>query len=209
MVLYLTEGVGGPTLVTTQAFGDTAIPEHGWMVHPRLNRLTVFKGNMLHCVVPGRGLCPLADAHNESTPNPRFRVTFMVALWPDIRVRSYSKGVHGAAMPYPYASPSDGTSMLPATKKQKKGSGGKKQQIPAKINPPSWTQDFKPVENALLGVSKGTSKVQGSQSEVEAVFVTPIWSDVDSAQGIKDVPSISTLTEQKKLPAYDLCFQGF
>ena len=69
-VLYLTEGIGGPTLVTNQRLGDM-LPEKAWLAHPGhkkciktlrqlnllccqgSNRLTMFKGDLLHGVVPG------------------------------------------------------------------------------------------------------------------------------------------------------------
>lgn len=53
-VFYVTGEVGGPTLVTPQAFGETTLASHGWMVSPRVNRLTVFDGSVLHGVIPGK-----------------------------------------------------------------------------------------------------------------------------------------------------------
>ncbi|KAL6759011.1 hypothetical protein V8C86DRAFT_3092264 [Haematococcus lacustris] len=52
-VLYLTDAVGGPTLVTPQRFMQTRMAQHGWLVAPRVNRLTVFDGEVLHGVIPG------------------------------------------------------------------------------------------------------------------------------------------------------------
>ncbi len=104
-VLYLTEGVGGPTLVTPQAFNTPQLPTHGWLVHPRLNRLTVFRGDVLHGVIPGRASVEqppaTASSINGGDSSPPFRVTVMVALWEDIRVRRHPPGQFGAAMAWP------------------------------------------------------------------------------------------------------------
>ena len=56
-VLYLSEeGVGGPTLVTEQAMVDKHIAPQGWLCKPKENRLLLFRGSLLHGVVPGAGL---------------------------------------------------------------------------------------------------------------------------------------------------------
>jgi len=75
-VLYLTEGIGGPTLVTNQRLGDN-LAERGWLAHPGLNRLTMFKGNVLHGVIPGRGIAPVPTAESGKAR----RITFMCAFW--------------------------------------------------------------------------------------------------------------------------------
>ncbi|OQR99263.1 hypothetical protein ACHHYP_07121 [Achlya hypogyna] len=79
-VMFLEAPVGGPTCVTDQAFGGTALAKHGWLVHPKENRFVVFNGKVLHGVVPGRG-----PGKFSLLLRPR-RVTFMVAFW-DIDVR--------------------------------------------------------------------------------------------------------------------------
>jgi hypothetical protein len=48
------------------------LSNHGWLVCPKENRLVVFDGSLLHCVLPGSGV--------QTSPNAR-RITFMVALW--------------------------------------------------------------------------------------------------------------------------------
>ncbi|KAL6759015.1 hypothetical protein V8C86DRAFT_2583355 [Haematococcus lacustris] len=119
-VLYLTDAVGGPTLVTPQRFMQTRMAQHGWLVAPRVNRLTVFDGAVLHGVIPGSGVChagcdPLGceseggqqhsvkenpSHHTTALQATRLqRVTFMVAFWQDLRVRP-GHGP-GAARPFP------------------------------------------------------------------------------------------------------------
>ena len=88
-VCYLTAPCGGPTLVTDQTMaGDDDSPTttttttttttsqstgsgaaQGWLCAPRRNRMLVFDGTLLHCVLPGIGPAPPASSappHSES-----------------------------------------------------------------------------------------------------------------------------------------------
>lgn len=58
MVVYVTGDVGGPTLVTTQRLASKKLADRGWIVHPRVNRVCMFDGGVLHGVIPGRGVPP-------------------------------------------------------------------------------------------------------------------------------------------------------
>jgi len=88
-ILYLSEeGCGGPSLMTDQRLGDTELAQNGWLAYPKRNRLVVFDGSVLHGVIPGRGYV-----------GQRKRVTLMVALWEDIRIREGDEP--GAARPLP------------------------------------------------------------------------------------------------------------
>ena len=110
-IFYLSGGVGGPSLVTNQQLNDKALATKGWLCQPRANRLVVFNGKMLHGVIPGKGVAPLttaADANGsadeEGTSSSAEvacdrRVTLMVALWPDIKIRREKKA--GSARPLP------------------------------------------------------------------------------------------------------------
>jgi len=88
-VLYLTDDVGGPTLVTPQRTTSRKVAKEGWLVFPKQNRLCVFNGSVLHGVVPGKGVCGGGE-----------RITLMFAFWDDVRVRE-KKGIPCAAMSYP------------------------------------------------------------------------------------------------------------
>ncbi len=88
-IIYLSEeGCGGPSLMTDQRLDDTQLAQNGWLSYPKLNRMVVFDGSVLHGVIPGRGYV-----------GGRHRVTLMVALWADIRVREGDEP--GAARPLP------------------------------------------------------------------------------------------------------------
>jgi len=88
-IIYLSdEGCGGPSLMTDQRLGDNELAQNGWLAYPKKNRLVVFDGSVLHGVIPGRGFV-----------GHRKRVTLMVALWKDIRIRKGKEP--GAARPLP------------------------------------------------------------------------------------------------------------
>lgn len=55
-MVYVTGDVGGPTLVTTQRLTSKRLADRGWIVHPRVNRVCMFDGGVLHGVIPGRGI---------------------------------------------------------------------------------------------------------------------------------------------------------
>ena len=98
--LYLTSGVGGPTLVTEQKAGQP-LAKRGWMSLPRENRYLLFDGTLLHGVVPGNGTVAKdggvrapssaaaadggADGNTDSEVGreapQRRRTTLMVAFW--------------------------------------------------------------------------------------------------------------------------------
>jgi hypothetical protein len=94
-VLYLSSddaaNVGGPTLVTQQRRGNSALGQAGWLGHPSPGRLLVFDGSVLHGVLPGRGPSP--------APGQR-RVTLMVAFWDGIDIIAGDKP--GASRPFPH-----------------------------------------------------------------------------------------------------------
>ncbi|KOO29479.1 hypothetical protein Ctob_008820, partial [Chrysochromulina tobinii] len=95
--LYLTGGIGGPTLVTEQRMGQP-LSKRGWMVTPHENRYLLFDGRVLHGVVPGNG--PVAHDGGVAEGSERRRISLMVAFWPAIEQHS-SYVQPGAARPFP------------------------------------------------------------------------------------------------------------
>jgi hypothetical protein len=57
-VLYLSDTVGGATLVTDQALDSYQMAQTGYLCDPLVNRLLYFAGNLLHGVVPAPGPPP-------------------------------------------------------------------------------------------------------------------------------------------------------
>lgn len=72
--LYLTSGIGGPTLVTDQAIGSARLAQRGWATLPHTNRLLMFNGKFLHGVVrvPPPPLMSTSTTHH-SCPGARLR----------------------------------------------------------------------------------------------------------------------------------------
>ena len=100
-IIYLSdEGCGGPSLMTDQRLGDNELAQNGWLAYPKKNRLVVFDGSVLHGVIPGRGFV-----------GHRKRVTLMVALWKDIRIRKGKEP--GAARPLPMRKRKDDATSVP------------------------------------------------------------------------------------------------
>ncbi|KAJ3028066.1 UNVERIFIED_CONTAM: hypothetical protein HDU68_002517 [Siphonaria sp. JEL0065] len=96
-VIYLSEGAGGPTMVTNQRLGDP-LADRGWMVESVVNRLVVFDGSVLHGVIPGKGFHPDPDAR---------RTSFMIAFWDHVDVKPSPENIPGSARPFPYTISSD------------------------------------------------------------------------------------------------------
>ena len=96
VVLYLSEArLGGPTLVTTQCSGDVEMRcrDAGALVPVAPNRAVCFRGDMLHCVVPGRGPAPGGETAR--------RVTLMISFWRRPHARHDREGAPRAAMRFP------------------------------------------------------------------------------------------------------------
>lgn len=88
-VLYLSHGVGGPTVVTNQRLSSRGLATTAWLVPASIsNRLVAFDGKLLHGVVPGAG------------SNTDRRVSLMVAFWKSIRLRQ-EKGAAACQWPAP------------------------------------------------------------------------------------------------------------
>ncbi|KAI9324854.1 hypothetical protein BDR26DRAFT_880471 [Obelidium mucronatum] len=92
-VVYLSEGVGGPTMVTNQRLGDP-LADRGWMVESAVNRLVVFDGSVLHGVIPGKGFHPEATTAR--------RTSFMIAFWDHVDIKPSAENIPGSARPFPY-----------------------------------------------------------------------------------------------------------
>jgi hypothetical protein len=101
-IIYLTDKVGGPSVVTNQRLASQNLASAGWMCHPSLGRLVVFEGNILHGVVPGKGHISFSIESEGRSHLPLRRVSIMFAFWRKIRVRDDDLEVRvGAARSLP------------------------------------------------------------------------------------------------------------
>eukprot|EP00501_MAST-03F_sp_TOSAG23-6_P002303 GSMAST32.ASY1.ANO1.2405.1 assembled CDS len=203
-VLYLTDTVGGPTLVTTQdRRGSTpeTLASHGWMSYPKINRLSMFDGGVLHGVIPGR-------ENGQNVKSPR-RITLMIAFWKDIKSRPRpSDGTFGASMLFPKVSKLDDydtNKSMPCTKTIEKWLKSSATCVPL-------------LQNDIMN---GDSTIA---QEIRPPLICPVWerveeislnqlekshqSNVDKSKKTMHV-NIPKVSDLKQLPSYHLCFQGF
>ena len=208
-VVFVTGGIGGPTLVTDQRDDAKRLARNGWLVAPVTGRVAVFDGECLHGVGPGRGIVAPRDDSNESDARrdadenavePR-RVTLMVAFWKDVEIRgtrtramsgSGTRAIgsfpRGSARPFP-----DPLAFL-------------ENDPSAPSNGVSWPRAFA-VDDALLEETRKqtTSVAVAAAKEVPAVPAAAVWEDVDAERNASCFPSLS-VNALRSLPAYDACF---
>ena len=91
MYLSTSQNIGGPSLITNQRLSSTKLASKGWLAHSQPSRLVAFDGQVLHGVVPGKGI----------PSSLQRRVTLMMAFWKDIQVRPGN--TPGSARPWPTA----------------------------------------------------------------------------------------------------------
>lgn len=96
-VIYLSHGVGGPTVVTEQLLSDESVAKHGWLIFPpreeaSVGRVAAFDGKVLHGVVGGAPGRQLVQGK---------RTTLMFAFWKDVKMRASLTEEKGACRPLP------------------------------------------------------------------------------------------------------------
>lgn len=210
--MYVTGDIGGPTLVTTQRLGSKRLAERGWIVYPRVNRVCMFDGGVLHGVIPGRGVPPSlpsrmgegsgdGDGVQGEDPLDRersgARVTWMVAFWRDIQARPRTLAQPGGgAAQGGYPSGAGAAQPFPAV-----GDLGPQGTV-AEDGIPTWPALFRKKPE---GWGEGRAR-SFSESSVVPLAVSRVWEDVDVVENRRLGVGVKRL---KRLPEYDLCFQGF
>ena len=217
-VVFVTGGIGGPTLVTDQRDDAKRLARNGWLVAPVAGRVAVFDGECLHGVVPGRGVAAArppgvrnTDGRGEETraarrlssrfasTEPR-RVTLMVAFWKDVEIRGTVRR----------ATSGSGTRALGSFPR------GSARPFPDPrlfmTNDPSvpslgvsWPRAFDVDEAFLAQTRKETEGSVAAAEEVPAAPAAAVWEDVDAERNASCFPSLS-VTALRSLPAYDACF---
>eukprot|EP01038_Epipyxis_sp_PR26KG_P010057 gene10057-13517_t len=98
LAVYISDGIGGPVLVTNQSLASTELAICGWMTHPKRNRMVVFDASYLHGVVPGKGSIPILEHHEKGGPR---RLSFMVGFWESICAKDRGVDSPGPGQPFP------------------------------------------------------------------------------------------------------------
>ena len=207
-VVFVTGGIGGPTLVTDQRDDAKRLARNGWLVAPVAGRVAVFDGECLHGVVPGRGVAArnTAGVRNTDGRLSRFasteprRVTLMVAFWKDVEIRGTVRR----------ATSGSGTRALGSFPR------GSARPFPDPrlfmMNDPSvpslgvsWPRAFDVDDAFLARTRKETEGSVAAAEEVPAAPAAAVWEDVDAERNASCFPSLS-VTALRSLPAYDACF---
>ena len=215
-VVYVTGDMGGPTLVTNQTDCSKQLATRGWLVGPKEGRVAVFNGDMLHGVIPGRGVCPslpstsaAAAAGLSSAPGDARRITLMVAFWTSVKVRRGDG--EGGWFPKGSARPFPNPSTFAADP-----------ECPVGI---TWPGLFHPraLPSAMGrrgreserssgcaggGFSAGDDVEMEGVREAAALEVGAVWEDVDEKTNASCFPSLA-IARIRSLPPYNVCFQGF
>ena len=197
-VVFVTGGVGGPTLVTDQRDDAKRLARNGWLIAPVAGRVAVFDGECLHGVLPGRGLVSKRVSKEQRFFEPR-RVTLMIAFWRDVDIRgalvsatsgsgTIARGSfpRGSARPFP-----DPRTFLEDDPT-----------VPSKEI--TWPRAFD-VDDAFVKETREETLRCAAAEEVSAVKAAAVWEDVDAERNAACFPSLS-VTALRSLPAYDACF---
>jgi hypothetical protein len=175
--------IGGPTLVTNQAFVSRKLADRGWLAHPADNRIVMFDGSVLHGVIPGHGV-PDQQLQHEGDGGDGRRITLMIAFWKDAIARPGNSP--GANRLFPQTCPtSTSTTSTIAT-----------------ATSYSWQHLLAP----LLPHQSFSYADAPSPQEAIPIGVSQIWQDVNIDENKRNLCNVAAL---RLLPAYHLCFQGF
>ena len=192
-IVYLSdEKVGGPSIITHQRLASHSLATKGWMCHPKLGRLVVFDGTVLHGVIPGkpvdsalgggpRDVTKIDDdshhAGSEQSSSNNFptgrRVSVMFAFWRKIRLREHDTNVVG---------------------------GGAAQSLPES---PEWAKQLRqrPTDSSISSSTVATDdEIIRPVVAVEAMTLDHIY--VSTSNG-------RPWSRSMGMPNYDEIFQGF
>eukprot|EP01032_Pedospumella_encystans_P008580 gene8580-10166_t len=189
-VLYLSDEIGGPTVVTNQRLAGPLATE-GYMVLPKSNRCVMFDAQYLHGVIPGRGV-------NSSPHSNARRLTFMVGFWKDIAAKDRGLDVAGPGQPFP--------------------SNKSKYTWPKEMKSEGDTSSVFAISGAAAGGVKSTtgSAVAAEAVPVQPIHLNAIWEPIecDVSREVSGVDasvsaSVKVPSTVAATPHYSACFQGF
>lgn len=215
-VVFVTGGIGGPTLVTDQRDDAKRLARNGWLVAPVAGRVAVFDGECLHGVVPGRGVAATppgvknTDGREErraarriprgfATTEPR-RVTLMIAFWKNVEIRgTVTRATSGSGTRARGSFPRGSARPFPDPRSFMENDPS----VPSLGV--SWPRAFDVDEAFLAQTRKETEGSVAAAEEVPAAPAAAVWEDVDAERNASCFPSLS-VNALRSLPAYDACF---
>eukprot|EP00607_Mallomonas_marina_P003158 CAMPEP_0182439880 /NCGR_PEP_ID=MMETSP1167-20130531/86709_1 /TAXON_ID=2988 /ORGANISM="Mallomonas Sp, Strain CCMP3275" /LENGTH=551 /DNA_ID=CAMNT_0024633681 /DNA_START=563 /DNA_END=2219 /DNA_ORIENTATION=- len=229
-VLYLSDDIGGPTLVTNQKLGGK-LATCGWLCPPKLNRLAILDATYLHGVIPGKGVPnPSLDSENNTltTEHPPRRLTFMAGFWKVIRARSRGVDTPGAGQHMPgldsrYHWPQE----MPLEPNFNRfwtndDSSSKDSNSNNSININRQNNDTSGVteNNQIIHCKPDRNNSSHHMTRADPVPVTSVWEPIDAEQreaedkqnnssNVHALNSSQTYVESLPTPRYEVCFQGF
>lgn len=192
-VLYLSDVVGGPTVVTNQRLAGPLATE-GWMVMPKVNRMVMFDSQYLHGVIPGRGCNPLPHQNQR-------RLTFMVGFWKEIAAKDRGLDCAGPGQPFPDAA-------------RTKYTWPREMQLAGEVGGGS-VFNFAGASSTSSKASAVASSGSGCAEPVDPIHLSAIWEPADSGLTAADGSAVSGGAVRKvpttvaATPHYSTCFQGF
>jgi hypothetical protein len=202
-VVFVTGGVGGPTLVTDQKSGSKQLAKNGWLVAPETGRIAVFDGQCLHGVIPGRGVVAKdtavktwkrkSSSREQSPPTEPRRVTLMIAFWDTVEIRgSVTRSMSGSGKESVGSFPKGSARPFPDPEKFTSD--------PSLAKGISWPTKFR-----ANGSDDRDGDLSWQNNEVPAAKTEAVWEDVDHERNAKCFPSLS-VNDMRSLPAFDKCF---
>ena len=215
-VVFVTGGIGGPTLVTDQRDDAKRLARNGWLVAPVAGRVAVFDGECLHGVVPGRGVAATppgvknTDGREERTRRAahpeRFRDDGTEEGHVDDRVLEKRRDSRY------------GDARRAGAGRERVGRSREAQRVRFPTHVRSWRTIPRCRRSASRGRAPSTStkrfsrrrekETEGSVAAAEEVPAAPaaaVWEDVDAERNASCFPSLS-VNALRSLPAYDACF---
>ncbi|KAJ3274703.1 Phosphoglucomutase-2 [Terramyces sp. JEL0728] len=201
-VLYLTEGVGGPTILTNQRLGDD-LADEGWLVEPKENRVLLFDSKYLHGVVPGKGVC---DTNKR-------RISFMVGFWDRIEISAQNtvgaNRIYKGGMPTGKVKPGKmekGQVSTTAYDDQKPGTSGLRKRVKV-FQQPGYTENFVQAIMESIPAGGATLVVGGdgryySKEAINIIIKVAAGNKVSKLiigqNGILSTPAASNLIRKRK-----------
>ncbi len=185
-VLFLSSGVGGPTIATNQRLevdNHCALASKGWLVQPKVNRLVTFDASVLHGVLPGRGLLPEKPEYGNR------RLTFMVGFWKEISATDRGVDTPGPGQPFPKQGVSKYSWPLEMHFTGDSSNDSSKTRIASVFSSDSKAVETKSIHQPIQPETKSTADLH---CRVEQSLVQHVWEPIDAGLSVAEVAAASS-----------------